>query len=450
VRTKVLAGFASVLVILIAVSGLSYSNFVFVGHEIDILAEDVEAVALVSHIEAEFLKLKGHAREFANLGHEADAERVAEIGVELTPMIEEALERISAPALNAKLVEIKEEFELYLGDFEVAKGLEHEYKNLILEVLEPNGEAIIEDLDAVLEEAAAEGNADALIYVGVAREHALLARLYANILIGRQDDTFGEKVEHEFAEFTIAMKALDAAARTEKEKTLLADVHKRFIAYEAAFEKIREDELELRALVDGEMKDAADTIARDAEWIEAEISKSEEKVRAEAIAAIDAAELEMIIAGVVGVVVGIMLAWLIGNGITGPIGKMTAVMGRLADGDTSVDIEGAERSDEIGLMAGAVQVFKDNAIAAKRLEEERVEQERQAEADKREALLGLADNLEKSVTQEVSENIASVSQAAAESGSAAAQMLQSAGELSKQAELLRGEVDKFLAEVRAA
>ena len=74
----------------------------------------------------------------------------------------------------------------------------------------------------------------------------------------------------------------------------------------------------------------------------------------------------------------------------------------------------------------------------------------QAEADKREALLGLADNLEKGVTQEVSENIASVSQAAAESGSAAAQMLQSAGELSKQAELLRGEVDKFLAEVRAA
>ena len=33
-----------------------------------------------------------------------------------------------------------------------------------------------------------------------AREHARLARLYVNILIGRQDDSFGVKAEHEFAE----------------------------------------------------------------------------------------------------------------------------------------------------------------------------------------------------------------------------------------------------------
>ena len=137
VRTKILAG-------------LSYSNFVFVGHEIDILAEDIENVALISHIETEFLKLKGHAREFAALGHEADAEKVLEISAEITPMIEEALERISDPALNAKIVEIKEEFELYLRDFEVAKGLDHEFRNLIREELEPNGEAIIEDLDAAI------------------------------------------------------------------------------------------------------------------------------------------------------------------------------------------------------------------------------------------------------------------------------------------------------------
>jgi methyl-accepting chemotaxis protein len=53
-------------------------------------------------------------------------------------------------------------------------------------------------------------------------------------------------------------------------------------------------------------------------------------------------------------------------------------------------------------------------------------------------------------TQQVSENIAAVNQAATETGAAASQVLQSAGELSKQGELLRAEVDKFLAEVRAA
>ena len=51
-------------------------------------------------------------------------------------------------------------------------------------------------------------------------------------------------------------------------------------------------------------------------------------------------------------------------------------------------------------------------------------------------------------TQEVTSNISGVTTAAKESGEAATQMLQAAGELSKQSEVLGAEVDKFLVEVR--
>ncbi|MCH9019155.1 MAG: hypothetical protein IIA73_02140 [Proteobacteria bacterium] len=53
-------------------------------------------------------------------------------------------------------------------------------------------------------------------------------------------------------------------------------------------------------------------------------------------------------------------------------------------------------------------------------------------------------------TQEVSTNVAGLNQAASETGAAASQMLEAAGGLAQQAETLRTEVDKFLAEVRAA
>jgi methyl-accepting chemotaxis protein len=46
---------------------------------------------------------------------------------------------------------------------------------------------------------------------------------------------------------------------------------------------------------------------------------------------------------------------------------MTGVMRRLAGRDMAVEIAGQERKDEIGAMAVAVQVFKDNIIAADRL-----------------------------------------------------------------------------------
>ena len=68
--------------------------------------------------------------------------------------------------------------------------------------------------------------------------------------------------------------------------------------------------------------------------------------------------------------IGLLLAWLIGNGIANPLNAMTGAMLQLADGNKSVDIPGTDRSDEIGVMAGAVQVFKENAIENEHFEEQ--------------------------------------------------------------------------------
>ena len=53
-------------------------------------------------------------------------------------------------------------------------------------------------------------------------------------------------------------------------------------------------------------------------------------------------------------------------------------------------------------------------------------------------------------TSEVSTNITGVTQAAGQTGAASAQVLSTAGELAKQSEVLRGEVGKFLDNIRAA
>ena len=45
-----------------------------------------------------------------------------------------------------------------------------------------------------------------------------------------------------------------------------------------------------------------------------------------------------------------------------PIEKITAAMSGLAAGDTSIDVPGRDRSDEIGRMADALGVFRDTAI----------------------------------------------------------------------------------------
>ena len=70
------------------------------------------------------------------------------------------------------------------------------------------------------------------------------------------------------------------------------------------------------------------------------------------------------------------ISTLVSSFIAKPINQLNRTMLKLADGDTAVEIDGTERKDEIGGMAQAVQVFKDNRIEADRLA---AEQKRQSD-----------------------------------------------------------------------
>ena len=64
----------------------------------------------------------------------------------------------------------------------------------------------------------------------------------------------------------------------------------------------------------------------------------------------------------VTVVATIAIGIPVARGIARPVQAMTATMRRLAEGDTSMNIPGVGRHDEVGDMAAAVQVFKENMI----------------------------------------------------------------------------------------
>ena len=85
--------------------------------------------------------------------------------------------------------------------------------------------------------------------------------------------------------------------------------------------------------------------------------------------------------GGIGAGLGLGL-WMARSKIAAPLNRLGDRMRRLADGDLSVTVEGQERGDEVGQMAKAVQVFKDNALKARELEAEAA-QARAAAEDER-------------------------------------------------------------------
>jgi methyl-accepting chemotaxis protein len=92
-----------------------------------------------------------------------------------------------------------------------------------------------------------------------------------------------------------------------------------------------------------------------------------------------------------------VLVTVIVRGITHPIEAMTRAMSALAGGDTSIKIDGATRGDEIGGMARAVVVFKENMIKADRLASEQAA-ENAAKEQRRLAIEQMAQRFETDVS----------------------------------------------------
>ena len=91
----------------------------------------------------------------------------------------------------------------------------------------------------------------------------------------------------------------------------------------------------------------------------------------------------------------LLATWLISRDIARSLGRLKIAMDRLANGDIAAAIPGAHRGDEIGDIAGAVVLFRENIITetqqATRIE---VERQQQVAAEKQTALLALADKIE--------------------------------------------------------
>ncbi|MBK5961331.1 methyl-accepting chemotaxis protein [Rhodoplanes elegans] len=84
-------------------------------------------------------------------------------------------------------------------------------------------------------------------------------------------------------------------------------------------------------------------------------------------------------------------------GVAKPLGVLSRTMERLAGGDFAAEVAGAERKDEVGLMARSVAVFKENGIEAQRLRREQQEAEARTAATRKADMARMADQFETAV-----------------------------------------------------
>ena len=130
-----------------------------------------------------------------------------------------------------------------------------------------------------------------------------------------------------------------------------------------------------------------------------------------------------------GTLLAAVIAFVTTRSIVPPIMAMTSVMQRLAGGDNQVEIPGLTQKDEIGSMAKAVEVFKQNALEKIEMEKQQERDQEQATEDQKRQRIEMADSFD----QAVGSIILSVSGAATELSQAAEALTANSEQTSAQA-----------------
>ena len=263
-----------------------------------------------------------------------------------------------------------------------------------------SGRLALEALDQVSDSAYADGDAEASRFASIAQERLLLGRLYA--------ERFGMFATAEYAdravtEFDAASAALDdllprlqnpeRLARTAEARANIAEAAQSFANARRVSESRDQALTELDSFGPrmAELADArlAAIIAREAEVAQA---AARQAAAAQTLSLVTAA---LAVIGAAGI------AWLLASRIPAALARITTAMDRLATGDTGLTIPDADRRDEVGAMARALAVFRDNALEMEQLQASADAQKQAAAQARRNELEAMAARFERQVGEVV-------------------------------------------------
>lgn len=368
VATRIAVGFAAMLLLLaiVAAAGVTGGWGAIASLEQLSAGSDV-AVRLVT-VDRNIVGLRRNVHAFTTSGQSSYLDRAKELEASLSDDLAFLSEKATDPAVRNKASHLSEQFRSYLAVFRRVVELRTERERLVRDGTDRLGAEETAAIDALLARVIAGPDAKLIAPVAAIGTAVTGARLSVLRFQGRMEQKEAEDAKARLATAQETLKELLARPLDPTLRTEIEAVDRLVGAYRAAFSRQAEVITTYDGLVNGTMATLANEFginAREAAAAErAELAAVSEAAIAQLADSVSGQEL----LAAVAVVVGILAAWLIAIAITRPILRMTGSMAALAAGDLTVAIPALDRGDEIGAMARAVEVFKDNAVEKNRVE----------------------------------------------------------------------------------
>lgn len=429
INTKLGLGFAIVLGLLLALAAIGLSSLRSASHDFETYAGYSQRTVDLAVADRDIVGMRRNVQIYVQTGDEKAAARARELAGELKKHLADIIVQVADPGRRGKVEQVARLAADYAGQFETAIQLRMARAKLVDERLNRTGAEAQRLLTEAIQGAMADQNYAEAARLAIAQEDLMLTRVSALRFLSDGETQQMDEAHKQGETFIVDANQLLKEVEDPHRRGLAQEVAALAKDHFTALNEVTTAATALNKLVNETMAKTASEAADAMTAIRLERIKAMDDLHSRTVAEMTARSSVAAALAAGALAIGALLAWLIGRGIANPVTAMTAAMGRLADGDLTVAIPAVGRTDEIGRMASAVQVFKDGMIESDRLKAEQATMEQRAQAEKKSAMVELANDFQAAVGSIVQ----AVSTSASELNASSTSMAGTAEETTRQA-----------------
>jgi methyl-accepting chemotaxis protein len=392
---KIVFGFIVILIVMGVTSGVAIHTFDKSNLLVGQLGTRNFEVGIANDVQAKFLEYRRLASELINTSNPSAAAAARKQAGAVRLSISNGLDKITDKRQRAQLQEMNAAFEDFAAGVEgisVDKVMQAKIRK---DSMGPAIEEVKRGLEEIAAIALATNDMSSRETVNEILRLTLKAETQVNMALTVLDEDTRDMA---LDTLTTADSWLESSAKSAKgsDRNTYSALYDKLKVYRDNFASIHETGLKIAKSMDKlnvKVTSAIDALDKLMETAQS----GQTALQAESTAMVVESQKMLWAISIGGLVIGIVLAVLIGRSISRPIVSITGAMQRLSEGDLATAIPGLGRSDEVGTMAATLDVFKEGLRENERMRAEQEQSKAIVEERRRGEMIQLADAFEMAV-----------------------------------------------------
>jgi methyl-accepting chemotaxis protein len=418
IRTKLLLGFAAILLLMIGGSFYAYLSLERLRTAFGSLEAGLVESDAGRDIDRSLLETRARIAAYVASGKD-DALKAADEAAELASQtIVFSRDKMVNEARRATSSMIAEKFDAYRGIWKEIVALKQEQRTLIERTLMPGIDKVRVDSQFIANRIAATDRPDMVPVAAKVIEFGSNLRVAVMHLIANGDPAAAAAADEALNAMTARLGILAKQYEGEPEGSTVGKVQATLKRFQDQYQRAAAISSDLNGRLAGALDAVVSEIDDLSYQIRATASEDAYTIKYNAETLFHDT-IALIVAGsAAAVVLSGLFAFIIARSIAKPVTALSAAMRRISGGALETAVPGLGRRDEVGQMAATLQVFREGLAESAAMRAEQTAREQAAAEERRRQMLELADTFE----QSIGEVVRTVAGAAGELHDAAAAM----------------------------